>query len=212
MPQLSEKPHQGFATKKTALHPASSVPNFRVTLGLRAVVVENGVREIYSARYYNPATDRFMSMDPLGVVARQKTNADTTDPYSGGLIDEINDAKNYNPITARFVSIDPRIHRPYEPNTLHKYLYASGDPVNRIDPSGQDDFEEFNVLVCGGSGDCPAIFTAFRGKVVVIGGLTVAAIIHLIEVAITGVNNSQDTGEGQGDHSYTGGEQTTSGR
>jgi RHS repeat-associated protein len=64
MPQLSEKPHQGFATKKTALHPASSVPNFRVTLGLRAVVVENGVREIYSARYYNPNTGRFMSRDP----------------------------------------------------------------------------------------------------------------------------------------------------
>jgi RHS repeat-associated protein len=64
MPQLSEKPHQGFATKKTALHPASSVPNFRVTLGLRAVVVENGVREIYSARYYNPATGRFLSRDP----------------------------------------------------------------------------------------------------------------------------------------------------
>jgi RHS repeat-associated protein len=28
-------------------------------------VVENGVRKTYSARYYNPATGRFMSRDPL---------------------------------------------------------------------------------------------------------------------------------------------------
>jgi RHS repeat-associated protein len=99
MPQLSEKPHQGFATKKTALHPASSVPNFRVTLGLRAVVVENGVREIYSARYYNPQTGRFLSRDP-------------------------EDGK---------IKI---------PATLHKYLYANGDPVNRIDPRGREADEE----------------------------------------------------------------------
>jgi RHS repeat-associated protein len=102
MPQLSEKPHQGFATKKTALHPASSVPNFRVTLGLRAVVVENGVREIYSARYYNPTTGRFLSRDP-----------------------EDGDA--------------------FDPTTLHKYLYASGDPVNGIDPLGWEDIIEYKA-------------------------------------------------------------------
>ena len=100
MPQLSEKPHQGFATKKTALHPASSVPNFRVTLGLRAVVVENGVREIYSARYYNQTTGRFLSRDP-----------------------EDGDA--------------------FDPTTLHKYLYASGDPVNGMDPRGREVYIEY---------------------------------------------------------------------
>jgi RHS repeat-associated protein len=31
---------------------------------LRATVVENGVRKTYSARYYNPATGRFLSRDP----------------------------------------------------------------------------------------------------------------------------------------------------
>src|ERR1039458_7296121 len=57
-PQLSEKPHQGFATRQTASHQGSSVCNFTVTLGLQATVVENGVRETYSARYYNPNTGR----------------------------------------------------------------------------------------------------------------------------------------------------------
>jgi hypothetical protein len=31
------------------------------------------------------------------------------------------------------------------PATLRKYLYASGDPVNRIDPSGKADFVEVNL-------------------------------------------------------------------
>jgi hypothetical protein len=28
---------------------------------------------------------------------------------------------------------------PNDPLSLHKYLYASGNPVGRIDPSGNDD-------------------------------------------------------------------------
>ena len=64
MPQLSEKPRLGFATKKTAWNPGPNVCNFTVTLGLQVAVVENGVRKTYSARYYNPATGRFLSRDP----------------------------------------------------------------------------------------------------------------------------------------------------
>jgi len=66
MPQLSAKPRQGFETRKQAWHPGLTVCNFTVTLGLQATVVENGVRETYSARYYNPTTGRFLSEDPLG--------------------------------------------------------------------------------------------------------------------------------------------------
>ena len=65
MPQLSEKPRQGFETWKTAWNQGSNSCNFTVTLGLQATVVENGVRETYSARYYNPMTGRFLSRDPL---------------------------------------------------------------------------------------------------------------------------------------------------
>jgi len=97
--RLAENSRQGFSTRKTASHQGKSAANFTVTLGLRATVVENGVRKTYSARYYNPNTGRFLSRDP------NEGNA-------------------------------------YDPKALHKYLYASGDPVNRIDPLGRADLFE----------------------------------------------------------------------
>ena len=46
-------------------------------------------------------------------------------------------ARYYNPLTGRFLSRDPANGRLTEPATLHKYMYASGDPVNAIDPTGR---------------------------------------------------------------------------
>jgi RHS repeat-associated protein len=50
-------------------------------------------------------------------------------------------ARYYNPQTGRFLSRDPEDGVPSDPKTLHKYLYAGGDPVNRVDPSGRDMYE-----------------------------------------------------------------------
>jgi hypothetical protein len=36
------------------------------------------------------------------------------------------------------MSRDPENGNVKEPETLHKYLYANGDPVNRIDPRGRE--------------------------------------------------------------------------
>ncbi len=46
-------------------------------------------------------------------------------------------ARYYNPATGRFMSRDPEDGKPVDPGTLHKYLYASGDPINRADPTGR---------------------------------------------------------------------------
>ncbi|MGD0829958.1 MAG: RHS repeat-associated core domain-containing protein [Terracidiphilus sp.] len=51
-------------------------------------------------------------------------------------------ARYYNPATGRFMSRDPEEGTIKIPATLHKYLYASGDPVNRIDPRGREDLVE----------------------------------------------------------------------
>jgi RHS repeat-associated protein len=47
-------------------------------------------------------------------------------------------ARYTNPLTGRFVSMDPEDGILTDPKTLHKYLYAAGDPVNRIDPRGRE--------------------------------------------------------------------------
>jgi RHS repeat-associated protein len=51
-------------------------------------------------------------------------------------------ARYYNPTTGRFMSRDPEDGHISIPVTLHKYLYASGNPVNRLDRSGKADEEE----------------------------------------------------------------------
>ena len=46
-------------------------------------------------------------------------------------------ARWYNPVTGRFMSRDSDDGNPTDPASLHKYLYAGGDPVNKIDPTGR---------------------------------------------------------------------------
>ncbi len=45
-------------------------------------------------------------------------------------------ARYFNPLMGRFLTTDPEKGHPFNPNTLHRYLYAAGDPVNGRDPSG----------------------------------------------------------------------------
>ena len=47
-------------------------------------------------------------------------------------------ARYYNPIAGRFMSRDPEDGIPTDPVSLHKYIYAGGDPVNAFDPSGRN--------------------------------------------------------------------------
>jgi RHS repeat-associated protein len=56
-----------------------------------------------------------------------------------------NRARYLNVSTGRFWSMDSFDGQPQSPSSLHKYLYSSGDPVNRIDPSGNDSIAEFDV-------------------------------------------------------------------
>ena len=47
-------------------------------------------------------------------------------------------ARYYNAGTGRFMSRDPENGSAFDPKTLHKYLYANGDPVNMADPRGRE--------------------------------------------------------------------------
>ena len=56
-------------------------------------------------------------------------------------------ARYYNSLTGRFLSRDPEAGKPVDPKTLHKYLYAGGDPVNRVDRSGRAALMEVGFIV-----------------------------------------------------------------
>ena len=150
MPQLSEKPRYGFETWKTEAKPGSSSCNFTIALGLRATVVENGVRETYSARYYNPNTGRFMSRDPgksrttAPDATRNDLNSDAKQEVSfylfGGPASTPVSSAPEGCLNSSLSDEDIRV-----PQAQHKYNYANSDPINRIDPSGRDSLIEFSL-------------------------------------------------------------------
>jgi RHS repeat-associated protein len=109
----AEKPHQGVSTKNQAWQPAPNVCNSTTALGLRAGWTGNRVRSFCSGEQF----DSDLSLYYLR-------------------------ARYYNPNTGRFLSRDPEDGVPTDPKTLHKYLYAGGDPVNAIDPTGRVDVIE----------------------------------------------------------------------
>ncbi len=55
-------------------------------------------------------------------------------------------ARWYSPATGRFNAIDPYEGSPYDPPSLHRYLFCHSDPINRIDPSGLFSLNEINVV------------------------------------------------------------------
>ena len=56
-------------------------------------------------------------------------------------------ARYYKPMSGRFISLDPHYGRIFDPVTLHRYLYANSDPVNKIDPSGRVTLVEVTVSI-----------------------------------------------------------------
>ena len=54
-------------------------------------------------------------------------------------------ARYYNPANGRFNRLDPFAGNLNDPQSLHKYLYAHGDPVNGMDPSGRITLTEISV-------------------------------------------------------------------
>jgi RHS repeat-associated protein len=65
-------------------------------------------------------------------------------------------ARYYNMLTGRFETMDPgketccalrasQVGNIFDPATLHKYVYAQNNPVNRVDPSGKDAILDYAI-------------------------------------------------------------------
>jgi RHS repeat-associated protein len=55
-------------------------------------------------------------------------------------------ARAYDPSRGRFPTLDPQMGQLGNPVTFNRYLYAGGDPVNHIDPTGRSLAAELVVL------------------------------------------------------------------
>jgi RHS repeat-associated protein len=104
----AEKPRLGVSGRNPASHRGFARCKSQTALGLPAVEPKTRVRSFCSGEQYDP---------DLGLYYLR--------------------ARYYNPNTGRFLSRDPEDGDPFDPKTLHKYLYAGGDPVNAIDPTGK---------------------------------------------------------------------------
>ena len=56
-------------------------------------------------------------------------------------------ARYYDPSVARLVTADPWDGTPFDPLTLHKYVYARGNPVSFADPTGLFAYTIMEVMV-----------------------------------------------------------------
>src|SRR5580658_1403831 len=56
-------------------------------------------------------------------------------------------ARYLNPVTGRFLTQDTDGGDIFDPSTLHEYLYAAGDPVNRIYRSGRNAAVDYTLLL-----------------------------------------------------------------
>ncbi|MCP4549449.1 MAG: RHS repeat-associated core domain-containing protein, partial [bacterium] len=93
------------------------------------------------------------------------------EPYDPNVGFYYNRARWMDPREARFLAMDPFSGTPFDPISLHRYLYAATNPVNWIDPSGMR-----NILSFGITGAIRGILGTMRSSLV---GLSVRLQITL---------------------------------
>jgi RHS repeat-associated protein len=151
--ELSKNSRLGFTSNNPALYLGHNVCNSTTALGLQSSLLLNRVRSFCSGEQY----DQDLTLYYLR-------------------------ARYYNPDTGRFLSRDPEAGKPIYPKTLHKYLYASGDPVNRIDPMGREAMVEYRVtMICGGS-----LYCGVTGAQIVVGGIIAGLLSELARYVLEG--------------------------
>jgi RHS repeat-associated protein len=91
--------------------------------------------------------------DAYGVnVGSSSSSAETTLLYCGEQLDSTLGmynlrARYYNPANGTFNQRDTFAGNNFDPQSLHKYTYANGDPVNGMDPTGHFTLTELIVVI-----------------------------------------------------------------
>ena len=137
-----KKPHQGFSSENAGLHQGVTACNSTTALGV-------------SWRQWSgtmPGATVTYEYDAFGNLLNSTGTTPNVYLYRGEQYDSdlglyYLRARYYNPLTGRFMSRDPKDGKPFDPKTLHRYLYAGGDPINAKDPTGRADLLEVAVAV-----------------------------------------------------------------
>ena len=93
--------------------------------------------------------------DAWGTLVNQTGATANTRLYAGEEVDPdlglVNlRARPYKASNGRFLTIDPQVEKELlPPISLNRYIYANGDPVNEIDPTGRDAVE-YGILGLSG--------------------------------------------------------------
>src|SRR5262249_35590646 len=79
--------------------------------------------------------------DAFGMITQNSGNTANDYMYAGEQYDSVIGlyylrARYLNSSTGRFFTLDKFVGIGSDPQTLHKYLYTSNDPINKMDPSG----------------------------------------------------------------------------
>lgn len=120
-------------------------------LGSTSILTDNNANILETIAYY-----------PFGETRQDSSNQNVIHKYTGQELDyEVGlynyGARLYDPEIGRFMTPDSIVPYPTDPQSLNRYSYVQNNPVNRIDPSGNFDFEfggfNFCIFGCdGGSG------------------------------------------------------------
>jgi RHS repeat-associated protein len=121
-------------------------------------------------------------------------------------------ARFYNPVTDRFLSRDPEPGHIAIPHSLHKYLYASGDPVNRLDPRGLADLIELEIEDDNGEAAAEESLPKFEKRIEcmlntasgTLGALEAGLNGEYLDAAITGFTVVEDWAHCTGEEKPTG--------
>jgi RHS repeat-associated protein len=95
-------------------------------------------------------------------------------------------ARYYDQSNGRFISQDPFAGSNDDPVSLHRYLYANNDPVDRVDPSGKEPDLVSLSAVAGGIGtivavEAPAIEEVAMSAEETVGSATLSSGLSLVE-------------------------------
>src|SRR5271165_971468 len=128
-----EKPHQGVSSRKAALFLGPELCNSTTALGVSWcwwTGTALGAGDSYDYDAFGNLTNSTGSTPNNYLFAGEQ--------FDPALILYYNRARYFNSATGRFWGMDTEDGQDRDPLSLHKYLYAEGNPVDNLDPSGNE--------------------------------------------------------------------------